>query len=119
MRTLGVGAGRKPTKITRVESGFCSEARTPPLFISRSTHRRPTNQFVYRTSFATLHSLDHLAPVAENEGQTAVFKRRHSERICVVVKMARVFLVQHALQKALAQRQQVRQGVLFDSEDKS
>lgn len=30
-----------------------------------------------------------------------------------MVEMARVFLVQHALQKALAQRQQVREGVLF------
>lgn len=52
-------------------------------------------------------------PVPEDEGQTTVFEGRHSEGISVVVKMTRVFLVQHALQESLAQRQQVRKVVLF------
>lgn len=81
-------------------------------------HLRPKIKWflVATHSLITLHSPDDLAPVAKNEGQTAVFKRRHGERVCVVVEVASVFFVQHALQKALAQRQQVRQGVLFAEE---
>lgn len=48
---------------------------------------------------------DDLAPIPEDEGQTTVLEGRHGEGVRVVVKMTGVFLIQHALQESLAQRQ--------------